>query len=232
MTAAMASPMPGISFSRSLFYQPVERFGAQGEVFGGAGVGARTVRVAAFQLHALAKLPQHLRNCRGIRFCHVLATVFCGLEPNDPALLGVPGKGRIPPAAVGPGSALRRCPEPRGGFGQPVSIRCARARGRRPPRAQGIPCILKGPSFGASLQLLPALGEGQPGACAPVFPRKREGRKGRGVTVRASSKKESDHVAIRITVSVTASRREPAPEDRPQGHRGPCRQHQDRWRPA
>ena len=68
------------------FYQPVERFGAQGEVFGGAGVGARTVRVAAFQLHALAELPQHLRNCRGIRFCHVLATVFCGLEPNDPAL--------------------------------------------------------------------------------------------------------------------------------------------------
>src|SRR6185437_9049869 len=49
---------------------------------------------------------------------------------------------------------------------------------------------------------------------------------------RFKQEKELDHVAIRITLIVTASRRQPAPEDRPQGHRGPCRQHQDRWRPA
>ena len=161
---------------------------------------------------------------------------------------------------AGPGSRLR--PEPAlrsrpsgddplraGWLGQPSADFLSFARGRAPPVCKGqalrapagrIPDL---PPVGradrviplippSALQLEPPLiGAGQPVACATRLSRK-EGRKGRGVTVRASSKKESDHVAIRITVSVTASRREPAPEDRPQGHRGACRQHQDRWRPA
>ena len=77
----------------AFFDQAVERLGAQGQVFGGAGIGARTVRVAAFQLHALAELPQHLRNCGGIRFCHVLLTVFRGFQPNYPWPSGFPPEG-------------------------------------------------------------------------------------------------------------------------------------------
>ena len=54
--------------------------------------------------------------------------------------------------------------------------------------------------------------------------------KGREVAVRAQFKKETIHDhAICFVIGAGSIRREPAPEDRPQDHRGACRQHQDRW---
>jgi len=62
----------------------------------------------------------------------------------------------------------------------------------------------------------------------------KEGREERAARSRscASPINKESHVAICFNVSVGACGRESAPEDRPQGHPGPCRQHKNRWRPA
>jgi hypothetical protein len=81
--------------------QAVQRLRTQREVFGGAGIGAGAVVIAAFQLHPLGQLPQGLRDGGGILFGHVRVTFFPGLSPTVQLF---PGSRQAPPADPWPGT--------------------------------------------------------------------------------------------------------------------------------